>query len=104
MKWRVEGDDKQVAFYNPQHVQLFMRGCKLRNQKSAAKKIFNGENKTVCAWIDCEDVKLFFGPISLDQQLVYNPRKQPHWSFNGEDVDGKVFEELRTIDNKIFIQ
>lgn len=104
MKWRVEGDDKQVSFYNPQHVQLVMSGCKLRNQKSAAKKIFSGENKTVCAWIDCEEVQFFFGPINMDKQLVYNPRKQPNWTLNGEDVDGKQFEELRTIDNKIFIQ
>lgn len=99
--WRVEDANKQVSYYNPLHVSLLLHNCKLRNQPAAANKIFCGANKTVCAWVEMESFEIVSNIVG-GERITYNPRLFPFWNLAGENVDGKEFKTLLTIDNQIF--
>jgi hypothetical protein len=96
MKWKVTSPNGDVEYYSPDHNTLVMNGCKLRNSPATAQKIHDGANKTVCAWIDADhvsihkpwDCQLLW---SVDKELRFNPRDQPHWSYAGD---------IRNIDNQ----
>jgi len=104
MKWQVRSGDS-ITYYDPHEVSLHMTGCRLRNQRGTAEKILNGENKTVCAWVECESVQVL--PPSPAKSPInpvrYNPRKFPHW-FNLalEDIDNHTFEALATDSRLIY--
>ena len=95
MKWKVTSPDGDVKYYDPDYNTIVMSGCKLRNSPATAQKIHDGANKTVCAWIDADhvDVKVndFQTLWSVDKELRFNPREQPHWSYAGD---------IRNIDNQ----
>ena len=97
MKWRITDTRNNESFYlDPEMYTLTIKDCKLRNQKGTAKKIHEGSNKSVCAWIDCEDI-LAGGPRDVEGQLIrYNPRVTPKWMLDQIDVDGCEFEKLLT--------
>ena len=76
---------------------------------SMARKIFEGANKNVCAWVACEDVevrdrgKVIPPPVNGMTQYKYNPRKNPHWSTDtNPNMDGKKFSVMMTHDRKIY--
>ena len=81
MKWRIQYPSGQVSYYEPYHFQLIMNGCQAKNYKTTASKIFNGQNKTVCAWILCDDIEVcpFPEEPTTDIRLKYNPRVNPFW-------------------------
>ena len=95
MKWQVKLPNGEVKFYEPSEVSIRMFGCFLRNQKGTAQKIHDGANKTVCAWVECDDVVV----MPVEDELVsemeeftrvsYNPRVAPNWVCQGENADGK---------------
>lgn len=98
-------------YYNPEFCDIVMTGCKLGNRPATARRIFDGENKTVCAWVDCDMVDIKYKK-SPDYQTPdtsdlinykYNPRKNPHW-FTDDDnnVDGATFNTLTTNGRKIY--
>jgi len=98
--WQVI-DNGVVRYYDPDAVCLRMFGCRLKNRRRVADKIFAGEDKTVCAWIDCERVEV--GDSSSletrDNQniLSFNPKVVPYWVRDGEcaeNLDGMVFSEI----------
>jgi len=90
-KWRVENTETtEVAFYSPKDVLISMIDCKLYNQKGAATKIYNGQNKTVCAWIMCKNAwvfnandiasfKKYIKEEGMTNVAQYNPRITPYW-------------------------
>jgi hypothetical protein len=87
-----------------------MKTCQLKNNKKTAEKIFNGEHKTVCAWILCEDIQVVydkFKQLDVDPsniQLKYNPRITPNWVLNKmTDADGFKFNEIGTVDYKLYV-
>jgi hypothetical protein len=95
-KWKVwiPTEPNEIPFYaDPSRIGLRLINCRLRNQTATANKIFDGADKTVCAWVDCEYVKAGAGvgdeyePV---RELTYNPRKNPFWtSSDSEDsLDG----------------
>lgn len=100
MKWKVEDTTKGTSiYYDPKDVTLLLTDCKLRNQKGTANKIYNGQDKTVCAWVDVEEVKVLDKPcISLEGSvhLKYNPRELPYWNKEGKDIDNTEYKELFT--------
>jgi hypothetical protein len=106
MKWKITHPSGKVDYLEPNDVTIVMKNCLLRNQKSSAQKIFDGANKTVCAWIEAErlmviteiDGALFL----LGDQVSYNPRVAPNWIVKGEDADGKELSNLVTDNRKIF--
>lgn len=95
-KWQVKSM-AGVRYYDPATVSLTLLDCQLRNQRGTAQKIFDGANKDVCAWVDCNEV-LVEGPSTpTGLPVSYNPRIAPHWrSFCGENIDGKGFNLLRS--------
>ena len=110
MKWKIEYPSGQVSYYSPTSIQLKMKGCTLKNSRKTAMKIFNGENKTVCAWILCDDITTYYGSFKqyddMDlPRLKYNPKKLPYWIMNDDNtpLDGCKFEEIATVDYKLFV-
>lgn len=106
MKWRVLRPDGSVEFLDPNEVQLVMIDCTFKNSKKAAQKIFDGANKTVCAWILCERLEITWPKGFSDNEDVparYNPRVAPNWQVMGTDVDGRETQVLHTIGKHVYI-
>ena len=113
MHWQVL--DKKNGFnrdyYDPENCNIKMYNCRLGNQVATARKIFDGANKTVCAWVDCDNLDIEYrkSPTFKDveeealTQYKYNPRKNPHWFTDTDfNVDGKTFLTLTTSKAKIY--
>ena len=115
MKWKVQYPTGESVYYHPTGVQLTMKGCSLKNSKSAAQKIFRGEsNKTVCAWVLCDSVDVKTDDFKQhdlgNPRLKYNPRVSPNWMLEPEDgvhrpfnVDNVYYNEISTIDYRLYI-
>ncbi len=98
LKWKITSPLGVVEYLDPNKVSISMYGCKLVNQKSTAKKIHDGANKSVCAWIEAAEVHI--GHCSIDTSLLtkvsYNPRVTPNWVMNNENVDKHLIDALIT--------
>jgi hypothetical protein len=109
LKWKVTSPNGDVNYYEPNNVCLHMENCKLVNQKGTAQKIFDGANKTVCAWIESETVTIF-EPLKDTLNLIpkngtkvsFNPRVQPNWVCDGEIVDKGRFDVLYSFENGVY--
>lgn len=122
MKWRIVYPDGSVVYYNPDEVQLIMRGCTLKNNKKAATKIFNGETtKVVCAWIMCESVRVTYTSMGVEPygvsydvinilkgnlgatpyKVSYNPRKEPNWVIEGRNADNTMREIIYSVGKEL---
>ena len=103
MKWKVSYPSGTARYYEPSEVLIIMNGCKLVNHKGTAKKIFDGANKTVCAWVECDEVKVIDKVVTQSEarQVCYNPRVTPHWVLDNEVVDKGEFEELFTVGKSV---
>ncbi len=106
MKWKIAYPDGSVEYIDPNKSDLTLKKCRLRNNPKTANKILLGANKSVCAWILCDDViikdKL---PEDLEevQRLRYNPRVAPNWNFRDVNVDGKDFHLIESRGSKLYI-
>ena len=73
-----------------------MRGCVLGNQPATAKRIYDGENKTVCAWVACDEVTVWVDSVSSISKLThykFNPKKNPHWfTDTAKNCDNRKFQ------------
>ena len=102
MKWKVQYPNGVVEYYKPSEVQLLMKGCQLRNHKGVAKKIFDGGEKVVCAWVLCDEIEIstrkFLQLDTYCHRIKYNPRVQPNWLLNGEVVDNQKYEQIGSVD------
>ncbi len=104
MKWRIEDTDtKTVSFVEPTNFRATIYDGKLYNQKSAAKKINDGANKTVCAWIMAKDFKLSLDDDGIyKDEIKYNPRTIPNWvNSSGENIDKKEYKIMYILNKKI---
>jgi hypothetical protein len=107
MKWKITDPKGKVKYYDPKSVVILAVKVRLRNHPTIAKKIYDGANKTVCAWIDAQELTVFDKAtcvLSNSVEVSYNPRKQPHWLLNGENADNQRFDVLFTNNNKCFIR
>lgn len=99
-KWKVAYPSGAVRYYEPKDVTIEMYGCKLRNQKGTAKKIFEGANKSTCAWVECDNLKLYdaqdLSGLGNPLKVSYNPRKAPHWVYEDGNADSQEFLALVT--------
>ena len=110
MKWQVKDlSNGEVNYYDPSEYQLVMYDCILKNQKTTAKKINCGANKTVCAWIRAGRViirslaRQSEYPYSMLYQVSYNPRVNPFWTnYKGIDVDNTEYGEVMSVGRKLF--
>jgi hypothetical protein len=96
MKWKVD-----KTFYGLDE-RLVLHNCVLKNNRKIAQRIFDGEHKSVCAWVNCDYVTIGhdFEPT---EQLKYNPRVLPYWVYKGENADGRGFKTLFTIANRLYV-
>ena len=108
MKWKVEYPTGKVEYHVPSETQLVMKRCTLKNYKSVAKTIFDGANKTVCAWILCDEITIKkenfvqFDNVEQTNKIRYNPRVTPHWVFDGHSVDGTKMEAIGSVDRGLY--
>ena len=101
MHWQVKNlDSKEVFYYKPSLYNITMEGCTLKNSKKTAQKIHDGQNKTVCAWINAKHVSVeqaYARVIDESDKVSYNPRKTPNWvDSTGRDMDNMSFTVLQT--------
>ena len=107
MKWKVSCGSAYEIF-DPEEGSLILRGCKLINKRTQANRIFNGHNKFVVAWIECEHCEYIEGKPSGENkrdstEVRYNPKINPYWSIYGVDVDDMEIDRIYTIGNKVMI-
>lgn len=118
MKWKVQHPSGEIQYYSPDDVQLVMKDCILKNSRKTALKIYQGDDKTVCAWILCKDIEVKFnsfedysevrigfkGKSKLDR-LMYNPRVVPYWTTEQTNLnmDGCHFNEIGSLNRRLFI-
>ncbi len=106
MKWQVFDKLHNLKeYYSPDEWSLVMDDCTLGNHPSTAKKIYEGADKTVCAWIACNKVTASSQAPSTDSctQFKYNPKKNPHWfTDNNPNVDGMTFTTMITKNKQVY--
>jgi hypothetical protein len=107
MKWRVENvETGAVEFFDPKVYDLELEDCKLYNQKGSAEKIFNGDNKTVCAWVMVRKVATLIGGKCCfpdEDKVSYNPKVQPYWrDQEGNNIDKKEIPMMETMGRQLF--
>ncbi len=106
MKWKVEYPNKTVEYHDPEQVQLILTNAQLRNYKKVAEKIYNGANKSVCAWVLCDSVEIkttdFKELNDSFDRIKYNPRIKPNWTINEEIADNEFMELIISENNKLY--
>jgi hypothetical protein len=105
MKWKVQYPDGKTLYLSPNDFQLVMLDCTFKNHKSTAKKIVEGGEKVVCAWVLCKDIKIYPKQIITDEsnRVRYNPRVQPNWLLDGVIMDNQSASNLHTIGYGVYI-
>lgn len=99
-KWQIRHDG-EVKYFSPDDFSLRIENGVLKNSPTTAKKIYDGENKTVCAWINCRRVEAHSKSENLNmdvmdmslagsEQISYNPRVAPNWrNSDDENIDNQ---------------
>jgi hypothetical protein len=106
MKWKVVFPDGTIEYLSPDEVSLIMMKCKLSNNAKQAEKIFQGESKTVCAWVLCEEIRITGVPqknLIETYRLRYNPKVKPCWDYREVNVDGKEFSCIESRGNRLYV-
>ena len=106
-KWQIKDMvTGEVEHHDPDEVSLMIVKGVLRNQRATAEKIFDGANKTVCAWIETDSKPDVFSTFS-DEEIVgfgfgYNPRMKPHWVQHGENIDGETIGLIQSKGRELY--
>ena len=106
MKWKCVFPDGTIEYLSPDEVSLIMMKCKLSNNAKQAEKIFQGESKTVCAWVLCEEIRITGVPqkyLTETSRLRYNPRVKPCWDYQEVNSDGKEFDCIESRENRLYV-
>ena len=107
MKWKVTHPDGEVEYLDPNKVRLTLKKCHLKNNPKAANKILAGANKTVCAWILCDEVIVEEphggDPMEEGQRLRFNPRVAPNWMFKETNVDLVKYHRIESRGSRLYI-
>ena len=105
-KWQLKDSEGNVTYVDPASVNFTLTKCKLHNRAKVAKGIFDGAEKTVCSWIECENVMVRYDDFPenfFHNEVSYNPRVAPFWrNLAGENIDGQYFEVLETKGRKVY--
>ena len=106
MKWQVfDKLNNTQEYHDPDTRSIIMRDCLLGNHPTTAKKIFDGENKTVCAWVSCNELTVVDSVPTIDRltHYKYNPRKNPHWYTDSTDnADNMKFNVMVTSNRAVY--
>ena len=106
MKWQVfDKLHNTKDYYDPDTRSIIIRDCFLGNHATTAKKIFDGENKTVCAWVACNEVCVVDSAPTVGKltHYKYNPRKNPPWHPDTlNNADNLKFNVMVTNKRKVY--
>lgn len=106
MKWQIK-NGTEVNYETPSDVSLVMFNVKLKNTRATAKKIHDGAFKTVCAWVECEDISVTSQVMCNRDEfsmVSYNPKRNPYWTdVSGKNVDNREFAIAFTDGRSIFV-
>jgi len=106
-RWQVK-TEIGITYYDPDDHILQMDNATLRNQRKTAERICGGENKSVCAWVECDDIKVTranpdTAPV-IEDFAHYNPKRRPFWHNSArENLDNANYERLATYGRLIII-
>jgi hypothetical protein len=107
-KWQIRSKNS-VRYIDPKKLSLIMWQCRLVNRPTTAKKIHEGANKTVCAWIVCKDFQIC-DTISMPSgwlQAKFNPKECTHWYIEDHptiNIDGFNSPLIYTYDRKVYVK
>ena len=103
-KWQFRHNDT-VWYHDPAYRPIVIKNCRLKNNRRTAEKIYNGENKSVCAWVNFDSMELLQPGKKIEgmTKVHYNPREAPFWCVNGQNVDGYIFNELVLTGDGVFL-
>lgn len=110
---RANNGRANIDYYAPSNVSLELTNCTLRNSPNTAMKIFNGQSKTVCAWVDCDMIDVhykkspdFKGVDTKNlRKYKYNPKKNLHWfTSKQKNVDDKDLVKMHTNNRALYGQ
>lgn len=114
MCWQVKDNrNKGIEYYPPSNVSLELTNCTLRNSPSTAMRIYNGNAKTVCAWVECDMVDVNYKkdpsfskpPIKNMDKYKYNPKKHMHWfTKRNNNADDKNLTKMHTNNRSLYGQ
>lgn len=98
--WQIK-KQQHVEYYSPDKYVLKIKKGTLKNSPSVAKKIYDGANKTVCAWVECKYVEVLrkdehdFESNSHLENIRYNPKLSVNWqNSNNENIDNQFFHSI----------
>ena len=104
MKWQIISGQSR-KYIDPADTSFILYNVKLYNRKSVARKIFNGANKSVCAWMEAEAMEVGPPPDSssyFEVPVSYNPRVSPNWrDFKNTDIDNQNFNIIMVKGRKL---
>jgi len=114
MCWQVKDHrNKGIEYYAPSTCSLELTNCTLRNSPSTAMRIYNGNAKTVCAWVECDMVDVNYKkdpsftkpPIKNMDKYKYNPKKHMHWfTKRNNNADDKNLKKMHTNNRSLYGQ
>jgi len=91
----------QLFYLSPELYDITLYNSTLKNNSKSSNKIYNGANKFICVWVECEDINIeYVSEYELTdeyEKISFNPNNGI-----GENIDGLLFEELKTNKNKIY--
>ena len=110
MHWQIRHGEN-THFFNPDGFKAVLHNAKLCNQRSTADRIYAGENKTVCSWIEFDKIELVReAETKRMPRLYYNPRHLPHWTWwvnqgivDKENLDGTQYDTVIVNGTSIYI-
>ena len=109
MKWQVKHPDGTVEYFRPEQRQLAMFNAKLKVQLGTSTKIHEGACKTVCAWVECEDLQVLgqadlVKPNVSDFYVRFNPRHNPNWvDMSSNILNDDEFSLIMSQDRSLFV-
>jgi hypothetical protein len=105
MHWQIKHDDGSITYINPEHSDLILHNCTLKNQKSASARIYNGGEKNRCAWVEFDSFEIIpSAGYTSAVQVRFNPRICPTWIVQGKgEQDGRTFASIRSNNSKLYI-
>lgn len=105
MTWKITFPDGHHEYHQPDDISIKITNGVLKNRRKSADQIFEGANKRVCAWIECEklEIKTQYDFNDNLSEIRYSPRTQPYWcDINNNNIDGECFYFIHTLGNKVF--
>ncbi len=111
MKWQIKLSGHsidEVQYVDPAEHQIAMFNAKLKVQTGTSKKIHEGACKTVCAWVQCDEVQIMpndkIKPNVNDFYVRFNPRHNPEWvDMHSNIMSGEEYSLLVSQDRSLFV-